>query len=490
MRARVAGVLLAFIVVALALVGIAGSSAGRTPSFAAAKSYPAGKGPTPVVADLNGDGKPDLVTSNSGADTVSVLLNRGDGTFAPKQDYATAGPGPLVVADLNGDGKPDLVIGNVRGGTVSVLLNRGDGTFAPKHDYTVGGAEPLAVADLNHDGKPDLAIADSGANVSVLFNRGDGTFLPGRDYSTGGTPETLEVADLDGDGTPDLATVSFYEVWVLLNRGDGSFRPPSDYDAPVNDIWQVGIADLNHDGKPDLATVGENTVSVFLNRGDGTFRRPRNYAMGGLLGDLRIADLNGDRKPDLATADSFEASIDVRLNRGDGSFGPSRYYLGAQGPGASLRTLEIEDLNGDGKLDLTTLYQRRSAERLTLSVLLNRGRGRFLPPVDYRIGRNTDSIAIADLNGDHRQDVVSSDGRRSVSVLINTPGLCNVQRVTGSMLAAAKRTLARVNCRVGKVRRVHSKVKAGRVISQKPKFGAVRRGGSKVSLVVSRGRRR
>ena len=132
-----------------------------------------------AAADLNGDGKPDLAVANSGGDTVSVLLNNGDGTFAAKVDYPT-GTRPLSVAaaDLNGDGKPDLAVAN----------ETQHGERAPERRrrhlrrqgrLPHGAARPcaVAVADLNGDGKPDLAVAnDSERTVSVLLNNGDGTF--------------------------------------------------------------------------------------------------------------------------------------------------------------------------------------------------------------------------------------------------------------------------------------------------------------------------
>ena len=173
-----------------------------------------------AIGDLNGDGNLDLATANDNADgTVSVLVNRGDGSFRAKRDFRTGG-GPVSVAigDLNGDGKPDLATANfVEDGAVSVLLNGGDGSFEARRDYASGrgpyfgrdrrperrrqagpgdrqrrrrqrlGAPeqgrrqlqgqarlrnrslaPTAVAigDLNGDGKLDLAIANSGARTA------------------------------------------------------------------------------------------------------------------------------------------------------------------------------------------------------------------------------------------------------------------------------------------------------------------------------------
>jgi hypothetical protein len=145
------------------------------------------------------------------------------------------------------------------------------------------------------------------------------------------------------------------------------------------------------------------------------------------------------------------------------------------------------DLNGDGKPDLATANYYANS----VSVLPNRGDGSFEARLDYATGNAPWSVAIGDLNGDGKPDLATANpDAYSVSELLNTPGLCTVQNVQGKTVPAAKRTIARANCRVGKIRRAHSKsVKKGLVILQKPTFGAVLRGGGKVKLVVSRGRK-
>jgi hypothetical protein len=176
--ARGCAVLIACVGAALAL-GATALFAGSAPSFAPARSYTTGRWPHQVaIGDLNGDGKRDLATANYDANTVSLLLNRGDGSLRAKRDYrAGRHPSSVAIADLTGDGERDLAIANAEASVVSVLLNRGDGRLRAKRDYaTARSPFAVAIGDLSGDGKPDLVTANSEAdNVSVLLNRATAT---------------------------------------------------------------------------------------------------------------------------------------------------------------------------------------------------------------------------------------------------------------------------------------------------------------------------
>jgi len=282
-------------------------------SFGGAQAYPLGGYPVNVaIADLNGDGSPDLLATNANSNTVSVLLNRGDGSgrLQPYVDYALGednGTESMVdLGDLNGDGRLDLVAANPDLKGISVLLNRGDGSFgAPTRFGTVSDPRDVRAADITGDGRLDVVTTDGFVHVAVLPGNGDGSLGAGRDYRTAWSPQRIAVADFNGDGKLDVATSNSccrvrHGVSVLLNTGHGTL-------APRHDLRGLGdrTADINGDQKPDLV----GGTGVLLNRGGGRFSTELSYAPNGTTA---IGDLNGDRRPDLAV---------ITLDERNGSYG-------------------------------------------------------------------------------------------------------------------------------------------------------------------------
>ena len=280
-----------------------------------------------VVADLNGDGREDLVTANFFSSDLSVLLGRGDGTFLPETRVA-AGQGPSIAAaaDLNGDGRQDLAVLNGYGGfgstDVSVLLGRGDGSFEPETRLQFAdpddGSAFIAAEDLNHDGKKDLVVANSGtSSISVLMSRGDGTFEAPVKYDAAGFPSSIATADFNGDGASDLAVsgggipfnLGTNDVTVLLGRGDGTFLPGSQLHVG-RFAASISVGDFNSDGRPDLIVVDSEgklqsvfgEVALFLGKGDGTFGPRLRFAADPMADFVATAEFNGDGSPDLAIA--------------------------------------------------------------------------------------------------------------------------------------------------------------------------------------------
>jgi hypothetical protein len=246
------------------------------PAFDAAVAFPAGPAPVGLVAaDLSGDAWPELIVTNYTEDTVSVLRNLGDGTFAPRSTHATGvNPFAVTAADLDGDGDLDVITANLYGdNNASVLINVGDGALAAPVSYAAGqGAEGVVATDLNGDGLLDLALANElSQDITVLFNEGGGRFHAPARYPAGPGPSSLAAADLDGDNDTDLAVANQYGtrvstlVSVFLNRGEGTFDPALYYYRIGANPRSIVAADVDADNRPDLLVANGNTVSVMLN---------------------------------------------------------------------------------------------------------------------------------------------------------------------------------------------------------------------------------
>ena len=366
---------------ATALLAALAIAASRRPSSAPASGsfsrivIPIGKGPGSIaIADVNHDGKPDIIVANTTDETISVLLGDGKGHFtaAPGSPFPCGkSPNDIAVADMNGDGNPDLVIANTGTPYLTVLLGDGKGGFKPSpHSPFATTSYPhvhgVAVADFMGDGKLAV-VTDSWGHNQILLIPGDGNgnlILPGKFFPTGKRPyERLRSADFNRDGRPDVVTtdLDINAVTILLGDGRGGFREASGSPFPAGVFpWGVAIDDMNHDGNLDLIVIPYDRditdpkqlgVTVLLGNGKGRFTTMRGspFSLAGCRGPDRVAtgDLNGNAFRDIVVSCAQNNKLMLYMGSKDGPF-----QIFTQNVQTGWSGLAIADLNGDGKDDI------------------------------------------------------------------------------------------------------------------------------------------
>ncbi|HEY1527922.1 MAG TPA: VCBS repeat-containing protein, partial [Candidatus Angelobacter sp.] len=367
------------------------------------KSYPVGAGPAQlIVADFNGDHIPDIATVNAGTNTVSILINNGDGTFRPQIEFAT-GPGPvgLAAVDWNKDGKMDLVVANSAADaahSVSILLGNGDGTFQPHHDIPgAPNANSIAAGDFNHDGNPDIATGTNSPVNAVYASLGNGkggvlaqkvtTGFGAIAPDPGANPFLLlkiAWADYNRDGKDDLyyieccggVDIDFGAWGVLVGNGDGTFT-----DHLVNgqdfDVFNLSSMDINQDGLSD-AIVSYRCVHDFcggvvgrINNGDGTFSDVPDGFMG----------ISFENQPDLGGGAAFDVD-------GDG-------LKDMVGVGASF--------DNDFPTTMTLIISRQNADGSFAGSFGTSPSGFVTVPINAPVGESSPPV-VADFNHDGKPD--------------------------------------------------------------------------------------
>jgi hypothetical protein len=395
-----------------------------------------GPGPQPkaiVVADMNGDGIPDLIESNPLGETIGVMLGNGDGTFKAPVTISTGTNSPyaLAVADMNGDGNLDVIVANPHQNSIGILLGNGDGTLKAETTFAVGNFPiSVATADFNGDGKLDVVAVNSQSSpgsVSVLLGNGDGTLQAQRTSAVGTSPRSVSISDLNGDGTPDLVVANYGAgISVLLGNGNGTFLPQHTFSAGSGP-YSVTTADVNGDGIPDVITANTTygQLQVLLGNGDGSFRSPIVIGTNGFPKSVIVTDVNGDGLPDLVVANpdaiAGGGDVGVLLGNGNGTFKTEQPNNNYSYPSV----VAAADLNGDGRPDIVSNGGRNT----TATVLLGNGVGNLTgqtyvisaiadiingtpgndditliqdpstPSIDWTMGSASGSFAINDPNG-------------------------------------------------------------------------------------------
>jgi FG-GAP-like repeat/IPT/TIG domain/FG-GAP repeat len=478
-----------------------------TSSFASPVSFVAAAASAVSIGDLDGDGKPDLVVATGSSNSVSILRNTSSTgsisstSFASKVDFTTgSAPFSVSIGDLDSDGKPDLVVSNSGSNTVSVFRNISSAgsittsSFASKVDFTTGiNPFSFTIGDLDGDTKLDLAVSNSNSNtISVFLNTSPtgnitvGSFASKVDFATGLTPISVSIGDLDGDGKPDLAvansssgTLSILRNNPVLSPTINSFSPLSGaigssvvitgtgfntstaqnfvfFGATMATVTAASSTSLTVT-VPTGATYQPISVLNIANGLSGFSAKPFVVTYEGFIASnalnskvdfttgsapisVNIGDLDGDGKSDLVVANSSSNTVSVFRNTSSmGNINTSSFANKVDfATGTNPYSVSIGDLDGDGKPEMVVANNGSntvSAFRNTSSVG-SITTSSFASKVDFTtgVGSNPISVSIGDLDRDGRPDlVVANNGNSSVSIFRN---ISSVGSITTSSLAS------------------------------------------------------
>jgi hypothetical protein len=375
-----------------------------------------------VVGDFNNDGRPDLASADSYSNSVSVLLNRGDRTFAPAVSYRTNRltflanlPNLLSTSDFNGDGRPDLALATLGG--VQVIRNAGGGKlYAPGAIQAGGtGGPALYAVLLNGDAHQDLTVESIGpfgfGTLLALYGDGTGQFPQRFNPLTNAFFGGLGVGDFNRDGRLDLVYGSSDNgVFTLINTGRNAFANGPAIDNVV--VFDPVAGDFNNDGFSDLAINDGSSIVLYLNHADGTFGAVGSYATGSQAVSMKAMDINKDGKRDLIMTDDQSSQIIVLLGNGNGTFQPARLSPVSQIPSS----FTVGDFNRDGRLDVAVGLDQ------SIEVLPGRGDGTFAAGASYSTSGPVSALSQTDLRHDDKEDLLFVDGQALWVMLGNGDG--------------------------------------------------------------------
>lgn len=359
------------------------------------------------------------------ATLTNVALKNGARFGAADRFTAGSAPQALAVADMDRDGKLDVVTINPSGNNFSVLKGSGTGTFAEVPTLTVDTQSTLLqVADFNRDGRPDVVTSGGSAKEFRVTRNGAGGYAA---FATVTTPElvvAMVTGDFTRDGNPDVVVADQVgAVRLYASNGAGTFTNPSNVLNAGTQLRQLAAGDFDRDGFLDVAVSG--AAGVKLLRGASSGFTDAGVVDSTTDADVLLAeDVNANGALDLLVARRSAGTFVVALGSGTGAF--------SQGVpitvGAQLSGVALKDMDGDGRLDALV-----SGVGQTVVYLKGLGGGAFGTAVSLAAGGATAAVAAADVNGDGRLDVLTT--RPGDNSLLRMSG-AQVARCESSLVAA------------------------------------------------------
>lgn len=390
-----------------------------------------------LVTDFDADGRLDVALGSGEVNVLAfqtaglqlgILFGRGDGTLqgAPGFRIPAFGETDPLVADFNGDGRPDLAY-LARNGSFHLYAAQAGGAYAALESASLlsgqgGNVVSVAVGDFNGDSRVDLAFVDASAGLFVALNNGAGRFLTVTRVETASNFVHLSVGDANGDNRSDLIVsnnggsnnTAAGSVAIFTNSGTGSFTRTATL-TPGTKPQRAYVQDLNGDNRSELVvvlngipstTTSPGGVAVYAGAPGGAFSNPTVLTVGRNPGDLSVADVNADNRPDLVVQTretEFSSRVAVLLNNGNNSFAAPRLLTTEFGP----RRPVLADLNGDALPEIVVAH---CCGDTYLGYYLNLGGANFSSESLLRSAVSPTGVTVADADGDGKLDLLVSDG--------------------------------------------------------------------------------
>ena len=380
-----------------------------------------------ITYDFDHDNYQELIMPSSWNNDVVVFKNN-SGTISVKEYSVTGSAGYATIADVDTDGYADIIsIDNATVGYYSVLKGLSGNDFSGAiyingEIYAELQGETIAAADLNHDGYIDL-VTNGFDSLNVLLNDGSGHFSVTRIFWSGlGNPASgsmVAIADFNSDGNMDVALSNYNQEYnIMFGDGTGAFAPPTlIFPAGQNFPDLIVTGKFNNDTLPDLAITVNSGISILLNNGTGTFTVAYTISTNGYVYGITVNDFNEDSLDDIAFV-LYQSAGELQLNTGAGNFAFSAGFISCLG--GDLISIASGDLDKDGHMDLAyTDYDCTYPDRVIIQY--GDGHGLLTPGGTLPVYDSPYHLAIADLNIDGYNDIITNSINGIISVVPNGP---------------------------------------------------------------------